>query len=272
MKVLQTFFLSVFLCASLLGANWFFVSGGAPAWNPTNLTNKLWWYRSDSKVTSGSDVTNWTQLSTDVGAVGVDLTAFAGLFPQVITAAINGQDALQFVTNGQATNTSPTNAVVVSQSSAFSISYVHAGPTLSLGTFYALFTVAGATAADSITLFYTNLTGLPVFYFQAGNGTVEVISIPDFNITNYHYVTINYNGGGSYATAGNWTIYLNSVSQTVATATSSGGAGTTNVIGDTSGGGGPNGGNHVEEFMISSQLTGADLTGANSYFQSRYGL
>ena len=272
MKVLQAIFLTTFACLSLMGANWFFVSGGPPPFTPAALTNKLWWYRSDSKITSGSDVTNWLQLSTDVGAVGTDLTSFSGLFPQVITAALNGQDALQFVTSGQATNTSPTNAAVVSPSTPFSISYVHAGPTLSLGTFYALFTVAGATAAESITLFYTNLTGLPVFYFQAGNGTVEVISIPDFNITNYHYVTINYNGGGSYATAGNWAIYLNSVSQTVSTATSSGGAGTTNVIGDTSGGGGPNGGNHVEEFMIPSQLTGADLTNANSYFQSRYGL
>lgn len=271
MKALKAFILSSFLLLSLCGLNWFFVPSGVTVWTPATLTTKQWWYRSDTRVLSGSDLTTWNQLSADGGATGINLV-FTSAWPQLVAAAINGHDAFQFPAGTVKGSTSPNPSTIIDPSSAFSFAYVHKSPVLGSGTFYALWTLAGSNAANSATLFYTNLTALPVFYFQLGNGTVALVSVPDFTISNYHYVIVSYNGGGSYGTAGNWAIYVNGVSQTVSSVSTSGGNTATNTIGDGSGGGASNAGNHVEEFFATQALTGADLTGAVTYFSTRYGL
>lgn len=239
------------------------------SWTPSAMTNE-YWLRSDQAVLSGSNVTSWTNLSPTGSVPNV---GFTGTAPAVQTAAVNGRDSFLFATNTIGTLTSPTTLTVVDTNTPFCLSYVHKGPSLAVDTFYALFTLSGASAASSMTLFYTALTGLPVFYFQNGNSTVTLVKIPNFDITQWHYVAISYNGGGDFSNGGNWKIYLNGVSQTITTNSTSGGNTAHNQIGDGSGGGAANAGQYTEVFMSpSQQLVGGDLVGVRSYYKLLYNL
>lgn len=217
-------------------------------------------------------MTSWDQISLDAAASTAIAFAPSGSWGTLETNVANGKPAVRIAATKSANVTSPNDHVLIGASVSFGIAFVHKAPTLTTNAFYSLAQWAGATASDSCKLFYTALTGLPVFYLQCGTGTVSVISIPDFDITQAHSVVINYNGGGSFSTAGNWAIYVNGVSKTVSTQSSGGGTSAINTMGDDSGGGASNGGDHLEWIFSTAPFSGADLTGVMAYFSTRYGL
>lgn len=242
-----------------------------PAWTPLNLANKLYWYRSDDVTLSGSDVTMWPTMTS--GTNGVDLNFNTTPKPQYFTNFLNGQAALQFQNSSAAGSTSPSSDITIGDSIPWAVSYVHKGPSLTSGTYYSNFMLSGVDDSHSATLFYTNLSGLPVFYFQVGTGTVTVITIPDFDITQWHTIIINYDGSGNLQDPTKYTIYLNGVSQTVSAQSETGGGNTDNQIGDVSGGGAVNAGYYTEIISCTSgEITGVDLTGILSYYNTLYGV
>lgn len=273
LKRIQLLVLLLVVTLSLTGASWLFVSGGPPPWDPTMVTTKAAWFKYDTKITSGSNVTEWTQKSTDLSGIGVSMT-YGSNFPTVVSAALNGHDGLQYPLNSQKPITSPQDTVTVGASQAFTWAMVHKSPTLGTNTYYSINGAAGATTPDNIAVFYTNLTGLPVYYIQCGGTPTTVVSPTNFNAQAFHSIVVMYNGGGNYATAGNWKIYVNGVSQTVSTQTLSGGSAAINFFGDNATGGAPDAGITLEYIMAKEDFSasgGANLTGLLAYWVSEYG-
>lgn len=248
------------------------LKGGPPPWSPSDLANKLYWYRSDNVTLSGpTDVTFWP--TKTIGTPGIDLNFGSVPSPQYSTNVVNGKPAILFQEDSQADSTSPQNEVVLDINTPWALTYVHKGPSLTLGTYYSLVIQSGAFATESATLFYTNLSGLPVFYYQVGDSTVEIISIPDFDITQWHSIIINYNGGGDLKDPTNYTIYLNGISQTVSSVTSSGGDSPANKVGDASAGLPVDAGYYTELISVTNgNILGTDLTDLLTYYNARYGV
>ncbi len=271
MKHLTRFVLLLSVLLSVSGGSWLLIPGGAAPITPDSFSTKSVWFRYDSKATSGSNVTQWTQKSTDLGGVGVSMN-FSGTFPQVVPNALNGHDGIAFASGMNKNITSPTNSVTVGPSQPFTWAIVHKAPTLSANTYYSINGMSANSNPDNIAVFYTALVGLPVYYIQIGQTTTTVVSPTDFDPSSYHFIIVTYNGGGNYATAGNWKIYLNGVSQTVSTQSLTGSSSAINFFGDNAGGGSPDAGITLEYLQMMEEATGSSLTGLIGYFQTQYGL
>lgn len=236
-------------------------------WTPTHL-DKEYWYQSTYRILSGSDLSSWTNLSTT--GPGINLN-YGGTPPTINLADLNGKDSFSFLATSVATLTSPSNVVTVSPGSAYSLSFVHKGPTLGVNEYYSLVDLVSTSMANSATLYYTNIATFPTFYLQVGNTACTIIGC-NFTQTNWHYIILNYNGGGDVTNVANYTLYINGVVQTLTSQANGGGAATLNKMGNAAGGPATNGGRWIELFLSNTPLTGDNLKGAKSYFQGMYKL
>jgi hypothetical protein len=238
-------------------------------WNPQLLSNQKYWYDYGRVVLSGSNVTTWTQkfLSPASGVVNI---SFSGTLPVYNTLQQNNHPSLANALNTLGNITSPTTVQLVDAAQPFTLAYVHKGPALTLGTFYLLFSLAGTNAADSPRLFYTNLSGAPVFYLQIGNGTVTVIGTSGFTPSDTHYAILTYDGSG-YASASSWSLTVNGAAQTLAATSAGGGGANINTIGDSTGGGAtpPL---HFWEMMLVGSNSPTNLSSLQTYLSQKYAL
>lgn len=225
-------------------------------------------------TTPSPSVLYWNEMSVDaLGGVDLGFGGGGSAFPQLQVGAVNTfRDSLLFGANSQAPWTSPGTLQVVGAANNFSFLWVHKGSALTTNQYYSLFTMAGVDAADSGTLFYTQITGMPTFYLQFGNGTCAIIGVDDTFIYNQlHACSMTYNGGG-YANASSWSLRVNGVQVPITITMAGGGNGTNNVLGDGgSGGGATNAGEFTEFVFCLEKLSQYHLDGWERYCQYFYG-
>lgn len=252
-------------------------TAGTPAWTPAMLS-PISWYRADTVVTSGSNVTQWTDKSGN----GHHATVTTGTSPTSVSSVINGKPVVRFVQASNQWLEYASTAVLADKNTAVSVIIITKGasatPAAGFSSIYTYGTAhTGSTAVDACqTFLFSNTGGYGQMAWGGGDNTAGNLNVATFNFSSaFIYLQFIYNGGGQFVNASNWTVNSDSVGQTIATSASAFNSNhTANYIGAYAAYGGnalPMDGD-IAEIILCPTISGPNQTQLDAYILARYGL
>lgn len=243
-----------------------------PAWTPASKPGGIVWYRADTVVLSGANVTSWTEKFGNGYAATPPGTA-----PTQVLSVINGQPVIRFVAASNTILRFASGLNLIAAGSPMTQVVVMKSSVVGVGVFMGVLSM-GVGASASQNLFLANAATYQPLNFGGGDGNTGQMSVGPAvfdSSTAFFGLAAQYSGvSGNFHTASDWSVTNNNSGISIVAGVGiTNTANSQNIIGDFTGPAGVQLDGDIAEIIVwNSVLSGTDASNLHTYLNTRYGV